>query len=136
MAGLQIRGIPAIPDFKFGYWKSQCPRLMFLNKIQSKIIQEGKQSDFKRSNLTEQERHTQKSGKAKQSVKKQSVDCVVKNFKWLEKILSMGNARERKDVLQMWDTRFSGWILDFKLLVSCWIVLKNSNLKPCYFVVK
>jgi hypothetical protein len=61
-----------------------------------------------------------------QSMKKQSV---VENLKWLEKILSMGNARERKDVLQMWDTRFSGWIPDFKLLVRIpyWILLKNSN---------
>ena len=42
----------------------------------------------------------------------------------------MGNARERKDVLQMWDTSFSGWIPDLKLLVSRWILLKNSNLKP------
>ena len=33
----------------------------------------------------------------------------------------MGNTRERKDVLQMWDTRFSGWMPDFKLLVSHWI---------------
>jgi hypothetical protein len=57
----------------------------------------------------QQERNTQKSGKAKQSMKKQSV---FEKLKWLEKILSMGNARERKDVLQMWDTRFSGWILD------------------------
>ena len=49
-------------------------------------------------------------------MKKQNV---VKNLKWLEKILSMGNARKRKDILQMWDhTRFSGWIPDFKLLVS------------------
>jgi hypothetical protein len=48
--------------------------------------------------LTEQERDAQKSGKAKQSIKKQSV---IENLKWLEKILSMGNARERKDVLQM-----------------------------------
>jgi hypothetical protein len=29
----------------------------------------------------------------------------------------MGNARERKAVLQMWDNRFSGWIPDFNL--SC-----------------
>jgi hypothetical protein len=29
----------------------------------------------------------------------------------------------------MWDTRFSGWIPDFKLLVSSWILLENSNLK-------
>ena len=77
--------------------------------------------------MTEQERYAKKSGKAKQSMKKQSV---VKNLKWLEKILSMGNARERKDVLQMWDTSFSGWIPDLKLLVSRWILLKNSNLKP------
>jgi hypothetical protein len=48
------------------------------------------------SNLTEQERYAQKSAETKQSMKKQSV---VKNFKWLEKILSMSNARERKDVL-------------------------------------
>jgi hypothetical protein len=47
--------------------------------------------------LTEQERYGQKSGKAKQSMKKQSV---VENLKWLEKILSVGNARERKDILQ------------------------------------
>jgi hypothetical protein len=57
--------------------------------------------------LTELERRAQKSAKAKQSIKKQSV---VKSLKWLEKILSTGNARERKDVLQMWNTRFSGWI--------------------------
>jgi hypothetical protein len=56
---------------------------------------------------------------------------IVENLKWLEKILSMGNAHERKDVLQIWDTRFCGWISDFKLLVSHWILLKNSNLKPC-----
>jgi hypothetical protein len=34
------------------------------------------------------------------------------------------------DVFQMWDTRFSGLIPDFKLLVSRWILLKNSNLNP------
>jgi hypothetical protein len=84
-----------------------------------------KQSE-RRSNLTKQERCAQKSAKAKQSMKKQSI---VKNLKWFEKVLSMGNARERKDVLQMWDTRFSGWIPGFKLLVSCWILLKNTNLK-------
>jgi hypothetical protein len=69
--------------------------------------------------LTEQERRAQKSAKAKQSIKKQSV---VKSLKWLEKVLSTGNARERKDVLQMWNTRFFGWIPDFKLLVSRWIL--------------
>ena len=58
-----------------------------------KIIQEDKQS----GRLTEQERYGQKSGKAKQSMKKQSV---VENLKWLEKILSVGNARERKYILQ------------------------------------
>jgi hypothetical protein len=91
-----------------------CPQLIFLNNIPSKIIQEAKQSE-RQSNLTEQERYTKRSAKAKQRMKKQSI---VKNLKWLEKILSMpmGNAHERKDVLQMWNTRFSGWIPDFKLL--------------------
>ena len=78
--------------------------------------------------MTEQERHAQKSAKAKQSMKKQSV---VKNLKWLEKI---ERNDDRKDVLQMWNIRFFGWIPipDFKLLISCWILLKNSNLLPCH----
>jgi hypothetical protein len=34
-------------------------------------------------------------------MKKQLYISIVKNLKWLEKILSMGNAHERKDILQM-----------------------------------
>jgi hypothetical protein len=138
-AGLQIRDIPAIPDFKFRYWKSQaqyperywkkfCPRLIFLDKILLKIIQEDKQSESDRIWLSKKDMLK----KVPKPSKVWRNEAFVKNFKWLEKIVSMGYARERKDVLQMWDTRFSEWIPDFKLLVSCWMLLKNSNLKLCH----
>jgi hypothetical protein len=31
---------------------------------------------------------------------------------------------------QIWDTKFQIGILDFKTLVSTWILVKNSNLEP------